>query len=64
MSIDDGETNRCRPSYPAPSVWAGQVYESMNQNDKAVELYNKIKTVYYRSPISQDIDKYIERATK
>ena len=43
---------------------AGQVYESMNQNDKAVELYNKIKTVYYRSPISQDIDKYIERATK
>lgn len=49
---------------PVFLLQAGQVYESMNQNDKAVELYNKIKTVYYRSPISQDIDKYIERATK
>lgn len=49
---------------PVFLLQAGQVYESMNQNDKAVELYNKIKTVYYRSPLSQDIDKYIERATK
>ena len=49
---------------PVFLLQAGQVYESMNQNDKAVELYNKIKNVYFRSPISQDIDKYIERATK
>lgn len=49
---------------PVFLLQAGQVYESMNQNDKAVDLYNKIKNVYFRSPISQDIDKYIERATK
>jgi hypothetical protein len=36
----------------------------MGQNDKALELYNEIKTKYYLSPVSQDIDKYIERATK
>jgi tetratricopeptide (TPR) repeat protein len=43
---------------------AGEVYESLGQNDKAVELYNKIKKQYFRSPLSQEIDKYIERATK
>ncbi|MBR6203226.1 MAG: tetratricopeptide repeat protein [Bacteroidaceae bacterium] len=43
---------------------AGEVYESLGQNDKAVELYNKIKKQYFRSPISQEIDIYIERATK
>ncbi len=43
---------------------AGEVYESLGQNDKAIELYNKIKKQYFRSPLSQEIDKYIERATK
>lgn len=43
---------------------AAQVYESMNQSDKALELYQQIKKDYFRSQISQDIDKYIERATK
>ena len=43
---------------------AGLVYESMGQNDKALDLYNKIKKQYFRSPLSQEIDKYIERATK
>lgn len=49
---------------PVFLLQAGQIYESMNQNDKAVELYNQIKKDYYRSPISQSIDAYIERATK
>ena len=43
---------------------AAEIYESMNQNDKAVELYNRIKKDYFRSPIARAIDKYIERATK
>ena len=43
---------------------AGEVYESLGQNDKAVELYKRIKKEYFRNNISQDIDKYIERATK
>lgn len=49
---------------PVFLLQAGQVYESMNQSDKAVELYNTIKTKYFRSPVAQEIDKYIERATK
>lgn len=49
---------------PVFLLQAGQVYESLGQNEKAVELYNRIKKEYFRSPVSQDIDKYIERATK
>ncbi|MBQ0046078.1 MAG: tetratricopeptide repeat protein [Prevotellaceae bacterium] len=49
---------------PVLLLQAGQLYESLNQNDKAVELYNKIKKTYFRSVVAQDIDKYIERATK
>lgn len=49
---------------PVFLLQAGQVYESLGQNEKAVDLYNRIKKEYFRSPVSQDIDKYIERATK
>ncbi|MBR1667988.1 MAG: tetratricopeptide repeat protein [Bacteroidaceae bacterium] len=49
---------------PVFLLQAGEIYESLGQNDKAVELYNKIKKQYFRSPLSQEIDKYIERATK
>jgi len=49
---------------PVFLLQAGQVYESLGQNDKALEIYQQIKKDYFRSQISQDIDKYIERATK
>ncbi len=49
---------------PAFLLQAGQVYESLGNSEKAVELYNKIKKQYFRSALSHDIDKYIERATK
>lgn len=49
---------------PVFLLQAGEVYESMGQNEKAVELYQKIKKQYFRSPLSQEMDKYIERATK
>lgn len=49
---------------PVFLLQAAQVYESMNKNEEAVKLYNQIKKDYFRSPIAQDIDKYIERATK
>lgn len=49
---------------PVFLLQAGQVYESLGQNEKALELYNQIKKDYFRSQICQDIDKYIERATK
>ncbi len=49
---------------PALLLQAGETYEGMGQSEKALELYNEIKTKYYLSPLAQDIDKYIERATK
>ena len=49
---------------PVFLLQAGEIYESQGQNDKAVELYNKIKKQYFRSPLAQEIDMYIERATK
>jgi tetratricopeptide (TPR) repeat protein len=41
---------------------AGLVYEKLEQRDKAVEVYQKIKDTYHRSTEAQDIDKYIIRA--
>ena len=49
---------------PVFLLQAGQIYESKGQNDKALDVYNQIKKNYFRSQIAQDIDKYIERATK
>lgn len=49
---------------PVFLLQAGQLYESLNQQDKALELYQQIKDKYFRSPLSAEIDKYIERATK
>ena len=43
---------------------AGQVYEKLNKQDKALELYQQIKKDYPQSPINNEIDKYIERASK
>ena len=40
---------------------AGEIYESLNNNAKALELYKQIKEKYFRSPISAEIDKYINR---
>jgi len=45
-------------------VQAAEVYEEMGENDKALELYQQIKEKYFRSPLSADIDKYIERVSK
>lgn len=49
---------------PVCLLQAGEVYETMGQNDKAIDLYKRIKKQYFRSPLAQEMDKYIERATK
>lgn len=49
---------------PVFLLQAGQLYESLGKNDKAVELYKEIKDKYFRSPLSTEIDKYIDRASK
>ena len=43
---------------------AAQIYEELGNSDKAVELYEQIKTKYFRSQLAADIDKYIEAAKK
>lgn len=42
---------------------AGIVLESMNKKDEALKIYEQIKKDYVNSPISQEIDKYIQRAS-
>ena len=49
---------------PVFMLQAAKVYEADSQNDKALELYKEIKEKYYLSPVSQDIDKYIEKLSK
>lgn len=43
---------------------AGEIYESLNQPEKALELYQQIKDKYFRSALAGEIDKYIERVSK
>lgn len=54
----------CNSLSPLFYMQAGQLYESLNQNDKAIECYQHIKTNYVNSAYHSDIDKYIERASK
>lgn len=49
---------------PVFLLHAGQLYESLQKPEKALELYKEIKEKYYRSSLANEIDKYIERASK
>ena len=49
---------------PVFLMQAAKVYEAEGKNEEAVKLYNEIKTKYFRSPVSSDVDKYIEKASK
>lgn len=42
---------------------AGIILESEGKKAEASEIYKEIKKKYVNSPIFQDIDKYIERAS-
>ena len=55
------DNNTLSPIY---LIQAGQIYESLNQNDKALDCYNQIKTKYQQSMQYNEIDKYIERVKK
>ena len=58
---NEGVNNSLSPSY---LIQAARLLESQNKNDEALKIYQEIKTKYVNSPVSQDIDKYIERLTK
>lgn len=44
-------------------IQAGEILESQNKKDEALKIYNDIKEKYINSPISGEIDKYIERVS-
>lgn len=45
-------------------IKAGEILESQNKKDEALQLYQDIKKKYVNAPAAMEIDKYIERATK
>ena len=46
---------------PAYLIQAGQIYEKLGKKADALKAYNEIKTKYYGSMQSMDVEKYIER---
>ncbi len=49
---------------PAFLLQAGEILESQNKKDEALEIYNEIKTKYYSNQyVASQIDKYIERVS-
>ncbi|MCR5820898.1 MAG: tetratricopeptide repeat protein [Bacteroidaceae bacterium] len=52
------DNNSLSPTY---LIQAGELYESLGNKEKALQIYEQIKDKYINSMSSQDIDKYIER---
>ena len=46
---------------PAYLIQAGQIFEKLGKNADALKAYQEVKTKYYGSTQSMDIDRYIER---
>jgi len=44
-------------------IQAGEILESQGKKAEALTIYQEIKKKYLNSPVSQEIDKYIERAS-
>lgn len=48
---------------PIYLIQAGQIYEKLGKKSEAVNAYKTVKSKYFNSYQSMDIDKYIERAS-
>ena len=48
---------------PSFLIQAGEILESQNKKDEALKIYQDIKKKYVNSPVSAEIDKYIERVS-
>ena len=57
----DGKNNSLSPTF---LIQAAQILESQNKKADALEIYKDIKKNYVASPISHEIDKYIERVSE
>lgn len=60
-AVDAGHNDAIAPIY---LLKAGKILESQNKADEALAIYKDIKAKYLSSPVSSEIDKYIERCTK
>ncbi|MEX1189728.1 MAG: tetratricopeptide repeat protein [Bacteroidia bacterium] len=49
-------------STPMYLMKAGNAYEDLGNNEKALEIYKKIRSEYFQSPEGRDAEKYIARA--
>lgn len=63
MADSKAEDNTNNSVSPNALIKAGEILESQNKKDDALQIYQDIKKKYVNSPISQEIDKYIERAS-
>lgn len=58
---EDGVNNSLSPTF---LIQAARLLESQNKTAEALEIYKDVKAKYVNSTAAQDIDKYIERASK
>lgn len=56
---DEKTNNSLSPTF---LIKAGEILENQNKKEEALEIYKDIKKKYVNSAVSQEIDKYIERA--
>lgn len=60
-SRSESVNNTISPIY---LLQAARLLESQKKTDEALKIYKQIKEKYVNSAVAQDIDKYIERASK
>ena len=60
-SRSESVNNTTSPTY---LLQAARLLESQKKTDEALKIYKQIKENYVNSAVAQDIDKYIERASK
>ena len=60
-SRSESVNNTTSPTY---LLQAARLLESQKKTDEALKIYKEIKEKYVNSAAAQDIDKYIERASK
>lgn len=63
MADDEAEDNVNNSISPTFLIQAGEILESQGKKDEALTIYQDIKKKYLLSPVSAEIDKYIERVT-
>lgn len=63
MADDEAEGKTNNSVSPTFLIQAGEILESQGKKEDALSIYQDIKKKYLLSPVSSEIDKYIERVT-